>query len=732
MSEWKGAVIRLTTEDATFEGTVFSIDLNERRATLKNVINKKTNKAIHGLQHYYGNELEHLEIIEEAKKESIVDTNMKNARGRLMRNERKPKHLRKLEDLNDDHLLASYAKKSASSDYEENCYESGVESGADDSYLSRTGGPLSYTVIDNFNDGSFQAMVNYLKNQTNIGFAVQGVNIGRFGELSLIMFSTKEKMIFFDILKLGTDALTSGIAQILEDQNIKKAIHNCRMLSDMFYHQYSVRLNNVFDTQVADVIVNKQITGLFPRFVKSYSECVMQYLPVRNQDICTPNIRAGIEQEDEKVWLQRPLNDFLLNVASKNVVYLCDLACVLDKRLLQEFTCGVSHFLHVCTDAKSEDLDQVYQNMHLLPSTFTKFCSPISTKRSPASRANNRQSSLPDKDDTYDGLHETSNGLSDRSIQFSKAGIWHKNIFDNDKSPGVKFAREQSKTVSPSQKSIDGLIEFPVPVGKSPKHIVKKKSHGNRSSDEDSSSFNVAQLAKLSSRQRPAGSETRTKQLTSPVITDVVTPNREIDEISMTHTHVQTNETNARQPNVVKISEKQVPPKHQYEHVCRPDTMTSARLSERYKFKDEKDDEWELDNMQSSVVDTSTEFDMIPCHSSHKKDDPNKKKEIENLASKIGSYSFEDVTTSPIHGVAGRGGKIVKAEQPQTPSIGHSFGTSMLGRGALFRKTVSPKDSDGSLSADGLRSPGGLVSSSPKIIGIGRGGVFLKQTPLQS
>ena len=40
-------------------------------------------------------------------------------------------------------------------------------------------------------------------------------------------------------------------AHIFTNDKVAKVIHDCQFMADAFFHQYGVKLNNVFDTQVS-------------------------------------------------------------------------------------------------------------------------------------------------------------------------------------------------------------------------------------------------------------------------------------------------------------------------------------------------------------------------------------------------------------------------------------------------------------------------------------------------
>jgi exonuclease 3'-5' domain-containing protein 1 len=55
----------------------------------------------------------------------------------------------------------------------------------------------------------------------------------------------------FDFVEGGTEMFNWGLREILEGTEIMKILHDCRWDSDILWTKHNVKLNNVFDTQVA-------------------------------------------------------------------------------------------------------------------------------------------------------------------------------------------------------------------------------------------------------------------------------------------------------------------------------------------------------------------------------------------------------------------------------------------------------------------------------------------------
>ncbi|XP_065696212.1 piRNA biogenesis protein EXD1 isoform X2 [Patagioenas fasciata] len=107
---------------------------------------------------------------------------------------------------------------------------------------------VEYIVVDCFQQ-KFGPAVLQLQQQCVVSVAGEGVNLSRYGKLSWLEVATKSCIFLFDIFLLGPQAFKNGLQMVLEDKNILKVMHDCRWISDCLFHQYSVLLFNVFDTQ---------------------------------------------------------------------------------------------------------------------------------------------------------------------------------------------------------------------------------------------------------------------------------------------------------------------------------------------------------------------------------------------------------------------------------------------------------------------------------------------------
>ncbi|OBS73308.1 hypothetical protein A6R68_12103 [Neotoma lepida] len=89
---------------------------------------------------------------------------------------------------------------------------------------------------------------------------------------------------------------------ILEDKRILKVIHDCRWLSDCLSHQYGIMLNNVFDTQVADVLQFSMETGGFlPNCISTLQESLVRHLKV------APKYLSFLEERQKRIQMMSDL-----------------------------------------------------------------------------------------------------------------------------------------------------------------------------------------------------------------------------------------------------------------------------------------------------------------------------------------------------------------------------------------------------------------------------------------
>lgn len=138
-------------------------------------------------------------------------------------------------------------------------------------------------------------------------------NLHHYGVfISIIQISSKDKNWIVDVIKLKE---IQPLIQILENQKIVKIFHDVSFDFRILNHQFKCRPTNVFDTQIAALLLGKENLGL-----GSLLEEFFQFKK---------------EKKFQRVdWCRRPLTPEMLEYAVKDTFYLLELK----QKLIQELT----------------------------------------------------------------------------------------------------------------------------------------------------------------------------------------------------------------------------------------------------------------------------------------------------------------------------------------------------------------------------------------------------------
>lgn len=168
-------------------------------------------------------------------------------------------------------------------------------------------------------------IVAKLQREKVIAMAVEGINIGKEGPLTLIQISTFSGHVFvFDILE-NRDLMKKGrISHLLEDSNVLKVIHDCSNVSAALNFQFAVTLTYVFDTQVAHLLISEHKGRRLPSGMNVFDIC-MQY-----SDDVEKLYTYDWRTDSKKVWTSsignfwalRPLTSDMVEFAIADVIVL--------------------------------------------------------------------------------------------------------------------------------------------------------------------------------------------------------------------------------------------------------------------------------------------------------------------------------------------------------------------------------------------------------------------------
>ncbi|KAK6194645.1 hypothetical protein SNE40_000243 [Patella caerulea] len=449
MDLYTGARVKISLNDNdVLLGFINTINTNETDSVL--VLDKveiwlqgkSTSKTrLPGIQRVQASEIADIEILPEtqqknqkqnSKKEKAKNNNIKSVK-------RTPKHLRNLIELDpeklifgkkgpdhpdvDEDLVRTAFKGDRSSDYD-------TGSDIEDSYSAD-----GLTVLTKIDDLFYQA-VRFISDKPVIGFAVEGVEIGRDGRLCWIQIDANGSIFLFDMIKLGEDGFDHGLKDIIQSEAILKVIHDCRMISDLFHHQYHIKMLNIFDTQVAHVFAYQaQNHKDLPRYVPGLASCLYEHLDLPNEQVHVMRIREEAKTEDQEIWATRPTPKWILEAASKHVKHLTELRIVLMEKMMIEFIAGVEIYLTYVRNASDKEATECQNKRHLLPLAFQhmgRFVKDLQRRMKLSTNKNN----FPRERD-QNGFREVSTRVIDPEVIASKDSPWHTNmektVFINNK-----------------------------------------------------------------------------------------------------------------------------------------------------------------------------------------------------------------------------------------------------------------------------------------------------------
>ena len=134
-----------------------------------------------------------------------------------------------------------------------------------------------------------------------------------FPKLSLIQVCTENRIYILDCLALDM----SKIHKVLADKNVTKIFHSVRGDSSVLYNCLNIKLENIFDTQLAEGILN-QTKGV----QISYKKIVKKYF-----------LKDISKSETNSDWESRPLRNTQIKYAAEDVRYLHSIMRIQNKKL---------------------------------------------------------------------------------------------------------------------------------------------------------------------------------------------------------------------------------------------------------------------------------------------------------------------------------------------------------------------------------------------------------------
>ena len=166
------------------------------------------------------------------------------------------------------------------------------------------------------NEEVLESFVEVIESVHSIVFDMEGVNLSRAGEATLVTIGIDtgeiKSIYIFDLLNSALkDRFISTIKELAESERFEKIIHDCRQDADALKYQFDISLDNVFDTSVYDAELRGDVSR------SKLNDVLIRYG-------CNPNsTRSPIRYTiDENYWFTRPLRKEMINSAAKDVTGL--------------------------------------------------------------------------------------------------------------------------------------------------------------------------------------------------------------------------------------------------------------------------------------------------------------------------------------------------------------------------------------------------------------------------
>lgn len=167
----------------------------------------------------------------------------------------------------------------------------------------------------------------------------EGVDLDRYGKLCTVQIRCRggSTTYVIDVVELKEEAFTTAIdsgfslKKLIEREDKVKLFFDPRYDSDALWHQFGVYPGGVFCLQMGDVAFRRQ-SGHRVNFVQGLSKVIKRYVRMtRREEMHMEDVKAKGKQmflSEEggsfDVWLDRPLDDVLVEYAACDVKYMID------------------------------------------------------------------------------------------------------------------------------------------------------------------------------------------------------------------------------------------------------------------------------------------------------------------------------------------------------------------------------------------------------------------------
>lgn len=168
-----------------------------------------------------------------------------------------------------------------------------------------------------------RAATKELRRHAMIGVDLEGVMLSRTGSIELVQASCPGHVYLFDVAgPLAVEMFDKGgLRDLLERPMTIKVVHDCRHDADALWHQHSVRIHPVVDTQVAFAEL-RAARGRARGLPVGLRTVLRKFAAVSEDDAALKATVKGEMRARPDYWAQRPLTKEMIDYASFDVMHL--------------------------------------------------------------------------------------------------------------------------------------------------------------------------------------------------------------------------------------------------------------------------------------------------------------------------------------------------------------------------------------------------------------------------
>lgn len=181
-----------------------------------------------------------------------------------------------------------------------------------------------------------QQVVRELEKCDVIAMDAEGVQLGKDGPLTLLQIGTVDHVVYLFDITTNRNLFSEGKLQsLLTSPRILKVVHSCSGDSAALYFQFNIRLQNVFDTQVANLVIEESKGRALASLLKLEDLC-QKYSKVAKVAEQKDTLKNKWVREVGDLWARRPLTEDMIAYASGDVTAIVPEVYVAMKRYIEE------------------------------------------------------------------------------------------------------------------------------------------------------------------------------------------------------------------------------------------------------------------------------------------------------------------------------------------------------------------------------------------------------------